>query len=429
MALKRIPIQALKVGMYVAGLDRSWVNTPFFRHRFLIKHESQVQRIRQSGAREITIDTEKGVDVDPEVAADSAVLIHNEAPSGTDAAHDDLASADSIEETPLIAGGQSLATEFVEARQARQEMLEAVRSVFAWVRTEERLDRAKVLETTEKLIGNVLKHHDAFLALIRTRDFHPELLDHVLNVASLSLILGQALGLTAPQLQRLAMGALLHDVGLLRVPANVLKKRGTLTATEATLYERHPSLGLAILEKTGGFDFEVLSIVQEHHVLLDGSGYPTDVLANSTQRTSRIVMVADIYDELLSGQHDGTSLMPADALAWLYREAQRHRYEQELVSLLISQIGVYPLFGLVELSSGERAVVVKVTQGKLLDPIVLVVSGPDRVSLPDPFLLDLSRQEGAGAHRKIARLLDAEREGLRVEEVLVRADGMLQAAA
>ncbi len=429
MALKRIPISALTVGMYVAGLDRSWVNTPFFRHRFLIKQESQVLRIRQSGAREITIDTEKGLDVVLEAASDSMGVVQVDSPPKPEGACDDRAPPDSAEEEPLVASGQSLATEFVEARQARQEMLEAVRSVFAWVRTEERLDRGKVLETTEKLIGNVLKHHDAFLALIRTRDFHPELLDHVLNVAGLSLILGQALGLTGPQLQRLAMGALLHDVGLLRVPANVLKKRGTLTATEATLYERHPSLGLAILEKTGGFDFEVLSIVHEHHALLDGSGYPPDVLASSTQRTSRIVMVADIYDELLSGQHDGTPLMPADALAWLYREAQRHRYEQELVSLLISQIGVYPLFGLVELSSGERAVVVKVTQGKLLDPVVLVVSGPDRVPLPDPTLLDLSCQEGAGPHRKIARLLDAEREGVRVEEVLAKADGMLQSAA
>lgn len=424
MALKRVPIHALKVGMYVAGLDRSWVNTPFFRHRFLIKNEAQVVRIRQSGAREITIDTEKGLDVDADMAGTVSVAAAEE-PNPPAAVHADEATSSE----PAASNGQSLATEFVEARQARQEMLESVRSVFAWVRTEERLDRAKVLETTERLIGNVLKHHDAFLALIRTRDFHPELLDHVLNVATLSVILGQAINLTGAQLQRLAMGALLHDIGLLRVPANVLKKRGGLTPAETTLYERHPSLGLSILEKTGGFDFEVLSIVHEHHALLDGTGYPTEVLGHATQRTSRLVMIADVYDELLSGQRDGHPLVPADALAWLYREAQRHRYEQDLASILISQIGVYPLFGLVELASGERAVVVRVTQGKLLDPVVLVVSGPDRMPLAEPKIVDLSLQNEGDPSRKITRLLDAEREGVRIEEVLAKSDGILQQAA
>ncbi len=428
MALKRIPIDALTVGMYVAGLDRAWVSTPFFRHRFLVKSESQVVRIRQSGAREITIDTEKGLDVDADVVGAMPAAARDEAPPSTDAVSVDE-TIDAAETEPASPNGRSLAAQFAEARRARQDMLESVRSVFAWVRAEERLDRGKVWETTERLIGVVLKHHDAFLALIRTRDFHPELLDHVLNVATLSVILGQALGLTGPQLQRVAMGALLHDIGLLRVPANVLKKRGGFTPAETTLYERHPTLGVSILERTGGFDLEVLTIVHEHHARLDGTGYPADVSGNVTQRTSRLVMIADVYDELLSGQCAEPALMPADALALLYREAQRHRYEQELVSLLISQIGVYPLFGLVELASGERAIVVKVTPGKLLEPVVLVVTGPDRMPLKEPKIVDLALQGEADPPRKITRLLDAEREGVRIEEVLAKSAGTLQQAA
>jgi putative nucleotidyltransferase with HDIG domain len=428
MALKRIPIGALKLGMYVAGLDRSWVNTPFFRHRFLIKSESQVTRIRQSGAKEITIDTEKGLDVEADVAETVSLPGVEETAVAVDAIPIDEGGEPAGTDSASPAE-RSLSAQFSEARQARHEMLESVRSVFAWVRTEERMDRGKVLETAERLIGNVLKHHDAFLALIRTRDFHPELLDHVLNVATLSVILGQATGLTGAQLQRLAMGALLHDIGLLRVPANVLKKRAALTPPEHALYQRHPALGLAILEKTGGFDLEVLTIVHEHHALLDGGGFPPEVSAHVTQRASRIVMVANRYDELLSGQHDGEPMMPADALAALYRDAQRHRYDQDLVSLLISQIGVYPLFGLIELTSGERAVVVKVSKGKLLEPVVLLVTGPDRLPLPHPLMVDLSFQDDSAPCRKIARLLDAEREGVRIEEVLSKSDGLLQQAA
>jgi putative nucleotidyltransferase with HDIG domain len=425
MALKRIPIGALKVGMYVAGLDRSWVSTPFFRHRFSIKTESQVLRIRQSGAREITIDTRKGIDVDPDVVATMAPDQHETHEPAPVAESEVAVSA--LEEAGT-GSGHSLANEFVEARQARQDMLNAVRAVFAWVRTEERIDRGQVLETTEKLIGNVLKHHDAFLALIRTREFHPELLEHALNVSTLAVILGQALELSPAQLQRLAMGALLHDIGLLRVPANVLKKQGGLTATERTLYERHPSLGTAILEKTGGFDDDVLTAVQEHHATLDGSGYPAEVSPQATSRTSRIVMVADVYDELLSGQQDGHLMTPADALARMYREAQRHRYDQELVSVLISQIGVYPLFGLVELDSGERAIVVRVIPGQLLEPVLLVVTASDRMPLAEPRVLDLAVHEGGEPVRKITRLLDAKREGVQIEDLLAKAEGTLHPA-
>ncbi|TKB80877.1 MAG: DUF3391 domain-containing protein [Nitrospira sp.] len=425
MALKRIPIGALTVGMYVAGLDRSWVSTPFFRHRFLIKTESQVLRIRQSGACEITIDTSKGIDVDSDVGGAVASDQHE---TDEPSAVVESGTASSAGDEAGTSGGCSLANEFVEARQARQDMLNAVRAVFAWVRTEERIDRGQVLETTEKLIGNVLKHHDAFLALIRTREFHPELLEHALNVSTLAVILGQALELSPAQLQRLAMGALLHDIGLLRVPANVLKKRGELTATETTLYERHPSLGTAILDKTGGFDDDVLAAVQEHHATLDGSGYPAEVSPHAGSRTSRIVMVADTYDELLSGQASGVPLAPPDALARLYRDAQRHRYEQELVSLLISQIGVYPLFGLVELDSGERAIVVRVTPGRLLEPVLLVVTASDRMPLAEPRLLDLAVHEGGEPVRKITRLLDAEREGVQIEDLLAKAEGTLHPA-
>ena len=418
MALKRIPIGALTVGMYVAGLDRSWVSTPFFRHRFLIKTESQVLRISRSGAREITIDTSQGLDVDPDVGGTIASDRHETDEPSAVAEPETACTASGDAE---IGSGISLANEFVEARQARQEMLNAVRAVFAWVRTEERIDRGRVLETTEKLIGNVLKHHDAFLAMIRTREFHPELIEHALNVSTLAVILGQALELSPAQLQRLAMGALLHDIGLLRVPANVLKKRGELTATETRLYERHPSLGTAMLDKTGGFDEGVLAAVQAHHATLDGSGYPAEVSPHACSRTSRIVMVADAYDERLSGQADGVPLAPTDALARLYRDAQRHRYEQDFVSLLISQIGVYPLFGLVELDSGEQAIVARVTPGRLLEPVLLVVTASDRTPLATPRPLDLSAHEGGEPARKITRLLDAEREGVQIEDLLAKA--------
>lgn len=418
MALKRIPVTSLKVGMYVAGLDRSWVTTPFFRHRFLLKTQTQVDRIRQSGAREVTIDTEQGLD--PEAASESGGTPDQKSD------HDGSTAASPKGErnaTSSAGGGVgTLAEEFSQVRQIRQDMLGSVRAVFASVRTSGTVDRGQVLELTEKMVADVLKHHDAFLALVRMREFDPALCEHELAVATLALIMGQSLDFTAGQLQRLAVGSLMHDIGLLRVPANLLHKRRALSPQELILYGRHSTLGVAILEKSGGFDAEVLMIVQDHHVSLDNEGQPPVGTGAGITKAGRIVQIVDVYDELLTGLGETPALPPPDALAHLYRNAQRYGLDHDLVSQLISQVGVYPMFSLVALNSGERAIVTHVSPGKLLEPMVVVIADSERAPLPRPVGIDLSAQDPSRPRRFIRTLLDAEREGIKIEDCLARLD-------
>jgi HD-GYP domain-containing protein (c-di-GMP phosphodiesterase class II) len=398
--------------MYVAGLDRSWVTTPFFRHRFLLKTQTQVDRIRLSGAQEVTIDTEQGVDVDQ--------VPGNDHPA--DHSSDHTTSLEGNAPVSGSGGVGTLAEEFSHVRQIRQDMLGSVRAVFASVRTSGTVDRGQVLELSEKMIADILKHHEAFLAMVRVREYDPALCEHELAVATLALIMGKSLDFTPTQIQRLAVGSLMHDIGLLRVPVNLLHKRRALSPQERVLYGRHSALGVALLEKSGGFDAEVLMIVQDHHVSLDNDGQPLGGTGAGITKAGRIVQIVDVYDELLTGQGDTTALPPPDALAHLYRNAQRYGLDQELVSQLISQVGVYPLFSLVALNTGERAIVTRVSPGKLLEPMVVVIADSGGAQLSQPVGLDLSAQDPSQPRRSIRCLLDPDREGIAIEDCLARLD-------
>jgi HD-GYP domain-containing protein (c-di-GMP phosphodiesterase class II) len=420
MALKRIPVDSLKVGMYVAGFDRSWLSTSFLTHSFLIKTADQIHKLKQSGVAEVDIDPSRGLDhcQEPRAAESPA----SEAMPAPEPPPDDAGEAPSVS---LHALGADLAT----AVQAREEMLQAVEHAFEHVATKELVNSQEIKHVVTDMMPKVLGHQAAFLALIRTRKFDPALRDHVLSVCTLSLIMGKALGYDEKRLRTLAMGAMLHDVGMLRLPNYMLRLSKTLSKPEMELYQTHPRLGVTLLQKSGGFHTDILRIVVEHHATLDQSGYPADVPGRQTGEMSQLVMIADRYDEMLTGQLGVTPISPRDALSRLYMDANAHRLNQELVAQFIKVIGVYPLYSVVVLSSGDRGIVTGITPGKLHQPVVLLVKDAEGHPYAPPIPLDLSAEKDGSSQQSIVSLLDAEQEGIRVEEYLQASAPGLSAAA
>jgi HD-GYP domain-containing protein (c-di-GMP phosphodiesterase class II) len=198
----------------------------------------------------------------------------------------------------------------------------------------------------------------------------------------------------------------------------MLRHSKTLSKPERELYETHPRLGVTLLQKNGGFHTDVLRVVAEHHASQDQSGYPPDVAGGQTGEMSQIILIADRYDEMITGQL-GVAPVPArEVLSTLYREAQAGKYNLTLVSHLIRVVGVYPLYSLVQLNTGDRGIVVSVTPGKLHLPVILLIrdaaGNPYNPAIP----LDLSAQSGPGEPKSIATVLDADREGIKVEHYL-----------
>jgi cyclic di-GMP phosphodiesterase len=408
MSIKKIPIESLRLGMFIVKLDRSWLETPFFSHRFLVKKISQLTKIKASGVRYVEIDTEQGLD---DIQPQSEEL--SESPTADPTIH----LEEELAKLPSDSEGRALSIDFHQARDLRKEMLGEVQEVLSNVRTSGVVDGEKAKEVAEDIITRTIGHEEALAALIRTREFSPDLYDHSLSVCTISVLLGRLLGYEKHLLHQLAMGALLHDIGLLQLPANVVRPRRLLSETEEQLYHQHPDLGVEILKKSEGISQEVIEMIALHHqstfASMQENGCPAEL-----NTASRVLRVVDAYDELLTGQGQKKPLPVKDALSELYQQGQRNELDLNLVSHLINQIGIYPIYSLVELNTGERGIITAITPGQLLNPVVLVIQDPNHRPYENPIPINFSARMPEESTLQITEVLDAEKEGVSVEEVL-----------
>ena len=161
-----------------------------------------------------------------------------------------------------------------------------------------------------------------------------------------------------------------------------------------------------------------MQIVAEHHFTISPYRGGTQKPPQDFGPSSRLIRVIDEYDELLTGQGTQESVPVREALGQLYQLSLGQVIDLQITSHLIAQIGIYPLYSLVELNTGERGIVTTVTPGNLLQPMVLVIQDPDHQSYQKPSPVNFSTPQIGNQHLEIVNVLDAEKKGINVEEVL-----------
>jgi HD domain-containing protein len=192
--------------------------------------------------------------------------------------------------------------------------------------------RAVELVTQEEaFLGS---HVRALLVSLADKDTSTE--EHTRRVALRAVEVGEELGLPAARLRGLALGGLLHDMGKLAVPREVLCKPGALTDVEFALVKRHPENGVSVLRDLGGFPETALRLVRHHHERLDGSGYPDGVGGDGLDLDTRILAVCDVYDALVSPRVYREAWSHERAIALLRDPAQ---FDQQCVAALERVIG------------------------------------------------------------------------------------------
>jgi HD-GYP domain-containing protein (c-di-GMP phosphodiesterase class II) len=232
-----------------------------------------------------------------------------------------------------------------------------------------------------------------------------------LTACTLSLVLGQTFQLNPVELQELATAALLHDVGLLQIPASLVTRSRTtshrLSQNERDQFQTHPRLGVLTLERHGGFESAVLQLIGDHHAYLDGSGYPMESRGAFTSDRTRILMIADKYDEMIVGFGGASPLVPHQALQRLYQEAQQGILDQAILSQFIRVVGIYPVHSQVQLNTKERAVVTDLNPAKLHQPVVAITHEPSGAGYPTPLVVDLANQDRHAPERAIETIIQA----------------------
>ncbi|HEY6288787.1 MAG TPA: HD domain-containing phosphohydrolase, partial [Nitrospiraceae bacterium] len=309
----------------------------------------------------------------------------------------------------------TLAENLSKAQERRAECVNRLNGLFEQTRMTGLVQYDAACQFIDEIIGDILDRQDACYAVLGLRQPDPTLHEHGLTVCTLSMMLGQALGYSRERLQQLGIGGLLHDIGLTRLPQNIVKRPKTMPPAQQALYESHTTQGGTILEKSGSYDQAVLAIVKGHHHLTTQNGQ-TGEMSAAHHESTRLVGIIDQYDELVTGQAGLTPMSSNQALTQLY---QRYRDDEELlqvVSHLIRAIGVYPLYSVVSLSSGELAVVGAITPGKVHLPLLYICRDRSGKTCLPAIPLDLIHEPEGG--RTIRDVRNAVREGLDVEAVL-----------
>lgn len=396
MATTRVSVSELQIGMYVARLDLSWFRSPLLRHSFLIEQSSQIDKLVRAGVKMVDIDLDRGITAPPHHATD---ITHTAPTTGP---------------TSSLTHPKSLAQlneEYAQAKLAKQQMNQAVQSVFTTIAKTGTVNPEQAAEAVQEITiaMRTLTDSAIFMALSQNRADDSTLSQHALAVCTLSLVVGQAFQFNPLELHELATAALLHDIGLLQIRPAIVRHThvsSDLAKTNRQEFETHPRRAVLMLEGQRGIEAATLHLIANHHAYLNDSGYPKESRGQFTSDPTRILMVVDRYDELITGFGGTAPLTPHHTFQRLYQEARQGTLDQRIVSSFIARIGIYPIHSHVRLNTQEVAVVTKLHQEKLHQPIITITHQPGGTEYPTPFVIDLAHQAGDPQVRAIETILD-----------------------
>ena len=421
----RFPVADLQYGMYVAELDRPWLDTPFLLEGLLLRDAAELAMLRRhcqfayvdlerstgSVADAIRAAHRKRLDatqarsrryLSASAAAPEGMFarlrrrLARPAPAAAGPQPDPSAPAPAISDLQLPPGLKlqryaepvPIETALPRAIESWSRSADTLRTLMDDLRDDARADLREIDQVADEIVGSMVESPDAMLWVARMRDEHQGTYQHCLKVAIYLIALGRQLGFPREELVRLGLIGMLADVGKIRLPRALLEKPGMLTPPEFAVVKRHVQLGIEALRKSMTLDRSVEQGILQHHERLDGSGYPQGLAGKEIGIYGRMTAIADCFAALIADRPYAKGIAPQQALMQMYKWCGAS-FHEPLVEQFVQAIGVFPVGSLVELSSGEVAIVLAHNRVRRLEPRVLVLAGADKRALDAPFERDL----------------------------------------
>ena len=238
------------------------------------------------------------------------------------------------------------------------------------------IDLSDMSEAIHSIIDDILANKDVQVSLNDIGASDEYTFSHSVSTTVYSLLIARQLGYSRLMMEKLAAGALLHDIGKILLDKNILNKEGTLDTEEFEHIKRHTTLGYAALKKCVNLTELSRIIALYHHERMDGSGYPTAALAGELHEFTRIVAIADVYDALLSDRCYSKKWSTNHAVNYLIENAET-KFDMKLVSVFIKQIAIYPNGSTVRLSDNTVGIVKEQNKNVPLRPIIRIIIDKD----------------------------------------------------
>lgn len=378
--IKKVSTEQLKLGMYVHDFKCGWLENPFFSKKIMLKNDGMIEKIVKHGIREVYIDTTKGLD-----SADAVAEV--EVKKEIDAGIRKIAK----EEKPLasVEDRVSFREEIKNAVEIKARAKQEIHNVMNDVKYGKQVNVDKVNEVVGDMVESVFNNKHTLTTLCRMKNKDEYTFLHSISVCTLMVAFCKTLGFDRNTIEHVGTGALLHDIGKMKIPDEVLNKNGKLTGPEYDIIKGHVVHGRSVLKETDGIHNSSMEVLEQHHERYDGTGYPNGLKGENISKFGQMAAVVDVYDAITSNRVYHKGAEPAEVLKSLY-EWSRYHFSPDVVQSFIRYVGIFPTGSLIRTKSGYLGVIAEQGGSGPLHPKIRLVFKIEKNGFIEPIDINLA---------------------------------------
>lgn len=410
----KIDVSEVIIGMFISGLDRPWTQTPFPIQGFYVRDLDEIKQLKNHCSY-VFIDVLKGsAPARSNLKQMEPVKKRNRPKSPF---NDKAAPVAPIKvKANTYTHYEPLEKEVKRAKQLHQRVFSAVGEVMSQIDSGTLASVHETKRAASDMVDSVLRNPDAFTWLSRIRETDEHTYGHAVRSAVWGILFGRHIGLAKAELDTLALGVLLKDVGKTHIRKSLLLK-SEKTSQEQAEYECFIEKSIEILRQLPGVEPKVIAVVKTHCERINGSGFPQHLRGDKIPLLGKIAGIVTFYDEITNPRGVSDPVVPSRAVSHLY-QVRGVEFQEDLVVEFIRGIGLYPTGTLVELTTGEVGVVVEQNFERRLKPKVMLLMNALKQPLPKHQLLDLAEDD----KRKQALLDSGKKRPEEIEKIEIAQD-------
>jgi len=390
--IKKIPIEEIRIGMYLEKLPGSWLERSFWRSSFMINDVKTAKKIIETGCKYFWIDTEKGRDV-----ATAEEKAKERAAAASKNRVDEIASffaepsknvrkpsKEELKEDAVAKTESAMAT--ASAVMARSK--EAVDAFFSSARAGQPINMQEAQKVVDEIVDSVEESPHDMVSVARKKEAFDFTAAHAVAVCSLMVAMAKELKLSDSEVREAGLAGLMHDLGIVSSKPEILRQHG-MTMTSEALFETHHQDGYELLLKNGDVSQAVLDVCLHHHEAVDGSGVPGGLKAAETSQLAKMAKICDMYDSMTSDHDQRVGMPPPFAIRQMLKKSDTE-LDATLLEAFVRTVGVYAVGSLVRLKSDKLAIVMEQSTKSLTMPKVKVFYSIKSELRVAPEIVDLS---------------------------------------
>ena len=285
---------------------------------------------------------------------------------------------------------QNIEVEEVVAEDNRRKAVMALKSAVAAYQKSKVLDVIPLKKVLRDLVSEIIRNRDSMIHQLDMRTYQDYIYAHSVNTCILSVLIAVNLDYPEAKLTDLALGTILHDLGMMMLPDSLLLKMGNLSPEESKQVQQHPEAGFNILRTVQEIPITVAHIAYQHHERVDGKGYPRNLTADKILEFAKVVTVADTFDALVSDRPYRKGMVPHEAYEVMMTLADSY-LDREILHLFLTHVAIYPVGAVVQLDNGQYAAVTKVLPRLQTRPHIRLLTDRQGAVLVEQPELDLSQ--------------------------------------